>query len=44
MAGFFEPSEEDKNPEKKPRFRQDLVAFAIMFVAGVIAIVVTMLS
>ena len=36
---LLDPSDSDKNPKKKPRFRQDMIAFLVMFLAGVGALV-----
>lgn len=30
---ILDPSDSDKDPKKKPRFRQDLIAFGVFFVA-----------
>ncbi|MEM7039589.1 MAG: hypothetical protein AAF570_21630 [Bacteroidota bacterium] len=35
----LKPSEEDLNPQKKPRFKQDMIAFLVMLLGGVAAII-----
>lgn len=32
---LLDPSNSDQDPEKKPRFRQDLIAFLVILLAGI---------
>ena len=37
-VSLFDPSEDDKKYDKKPRFRQDMIVYAVIFLGGLIAI------
>jgi len=42
--GLLDPTKEDNNVRKKPRFRQDMIAFLIMFLGGLAAIIYVMVT